>query len=173
MSMETWDRRKTVWLVVSLGITAVAATWWAGLARQPKVADVDQIRGLLAQGERALEQRQVSAAMHVVSRDYRDESGNRYPTLRALAGRQMRYLDSIDITLPDRRMRIDIAPDGKHANAYAWVDLRAETRSGEVHNLSSVITFAFVKEPVRYYLLFPSAEWRLVKMEGWQQLISD
>jgi hypothetical protein len=171
--METWDRRKTGWLIVLLGAAVLAALYWASLARRPVGSNVEQLRRLMVQGERAIEERNLSAAMGLVSRAYRDDQGLRYGSLRALAGRQMRQADRIEITLPARLLRVYVDPSGKRATGDARVDLHIATRFDTVHDLSANLSLQFVKEPVRYYWLFPSEEWRLVKMEGWQGLVSE
>jgi hypothetical protein len=172
--MDTWNRRKTVSLVVLVGLSALAATYWAALARQPRATDVEQIRTLLVQGERAIEQRQLPAAMELVSYDYRDDHGMRYSSLRSLAGRLTRRGDRIDLTLPSHGLQIAVHPDGNRATAQTWVEFRAVSRYDSIARDGSVlVTMTFVKEPMRYYGLFPGREWRLVKMEGWQDLVAD
>jgi hypothetical protein len=168
--METWNIRKTGWLVVLLALASVAALYWTSLAQRPQGADAAQIKTLMIRGERLLEERNIAGAMGLVSRDYRDDEGFRYGSLRAVAGRKLHEARSVDVTLPERLLRIEVRPDGREAVAQARVDLRVASDYDTVHDASANLTFRFRKEPVRYYLMFPGEEWRLVKMEGWQAL---
>src|SRR5262249_50282566 len=131
------------------------------------------IRSIFVRGERAIEERKVPEVMALVSRDYRDDEGLRFGSLRLLAARQMRDAQSIEITIPDQLLHIEVEPDGKHAWAQARVDIRVATSFGTTEDLSSTLSFRFVKEPVRYYLMFPGEEWRLIKAEGWHGMAGE
>jgi hypothetical protein len=166
--METWDTRKTGVLVVLLALAAVAALYWSSLAQRPKGTDMEQVRLLMVRGEQALEQRHLSEAMALVSRQYQDNEGLRFDQLRALVGNQLRQAERVDINIPARSLSIEMSRDGQRAIAHAHVDLHAATRFDAVFDQASDVTLEFAKEPVHYYLMFPGEEWRLVKMSGYQ-----
>jgi hypothetical protein len=166
--MESWKIRKTFGLVAMLALTALAALYWSSLAQRPKGGDVEQVRELMVRGEQALEGRSLSAAMAVVSKHYHDESGWRRDSLRRTVGRLLQQTESVAINIPARSMRIEVDAAGRRAMVRAHVDLRAASRYDSDIEQSLDLTLQFVKEPARYYGLFPGEEWRLVQMEGWQ-----
>src|SRR5262249_10286109 len=146
-------------LAVLLALVTIAALYWASLAQRPKGSDLEQLHMVMVQGERALEERHISEAMAFVSNEYHDSQGRRRATLGALVGRQLREAQTLDINVPARMLHIDVVPGGNRATVRAHVDVHAASRFETVFNQGADVTLEFVKEPVRYYLLFPGEEW--------------
>jgi hypothetical protein len=168
--MGTWQITKITRMLALLGLAALAALYVASLAQRPKGSDQQQIRELMVRGERALEQRSRSAAMALVAREYQDTEGWRFGTLRAFLARVLPQTETVAINVPSRFVRIDVERDGRHATVQARADLHATTRFNTVIDQPLNLTLRLVKAPVRYYMVFPGQEWRLVQMEGWQAL---
>src|SRR5262245_44443717 len=99
---STWG-----WAVAALVLVAAAGALFVAVrARMPVGSDPAQIRALLDRGESAVERREIGEVMQLVSRDYRDGNGFTRDTVRFLAGRALRDAQSVEISIPERSLRI-------------------------------------------------------------------
>jgi hypothetical protein len=159
------------WAVVALVLVAASAALFVAVrARLPEGSDPQQIRGLLDRGESAVERREIGEVMRLVSKDYRDGNGFTRDTVRFLAGRTLRDAQSVEISIPERTLKIQVDPDGQQATAACDVSLRLVARAGGTVSRDAHLTFRLRKEPTRIFGVFPSHEWRVIRADGYGAL---
>jgi hypothetical protein len=160
------------WMVLAI-LVAVggAALTLAVRARLPQGDDVAQIRAMLDSGERAVEQRNVSGMMRHVSEEYRDPNGLRREQIRFAAARALRNAQSVDVTISEPSLRIQVAPDGKRATLACDASLALTDLSGAMSPARHFhLTLDLKKEPARVFGVFPTHAWRVVSAGGYGAL---
>jgi hypothetical protein len=149
-------------------VAASVSLTMAVQARMPKGTDVEQIRMLLDRGERAIEARELGPVMALISTQYKDSNGFRRDTARYTIGRAMRDSENIEITIPERSLQIQIAPDGEHATLTCEVTITTTPRStGGTTPYQSRVTLHLAKEPAKILGVFPTETWRVTSAEGY------
>lgn len=147
--------RRTLWVLGLLVLVAAGAGYWLFLRPEP-VSDRVQILRLIADVERAVEQKDVSGLMQHISEDYEDERGYTRRMVRrlVLAGaRDPRTVDlSVDVADPEIK--------GDRATFVAEVDyaLDGSAAVGETQHLTVV-----------GHLRKEGRDWKVVSADGWQE----
>jgi hypothetical protein len=159
------------WAVAALILVAAAGALFAAVrARMPVGSDPEQIRALLDRGESAVERREIGEAMRLVSADYRDGNGFTRDALRIMVGRALRDAQSVDVSIPERSVKIQVDPDEQHATLTCDVSVRLAERAAGTVARDAHLTFRLRKEPTRIFGVFPSREWRVTRADGYGAL---
>ena len=137
-------------------------------ARRPQGTDDEQIRRILYEGERAAERRNASGVSRFLSPDY-DDGVFTAARARAAIGDYLRRQQNVDLNIPSEMIHVQVGPDGQTAIAAFRVQFARQTGGGTFYN-DVDMTLHLRKEPVTYYGVFPGAEWRVVRAEGWHGL---
>jgi hypothetical protein len=160
-------------IIVIAGCVALllgGVAWLRAMAYAPAGTDEQQIVAQIQRAERAAELLSSSGLMRVVSGDYKDENGITRPVLGHQARARFQEATNMDVTVPLRQLRIQVDPDRRKATSSGPVELRITDRQGQTHPYSLNPTVDWRKEPTRRYLLFPVEEWRVVRVQGMNEL---
>ena len=149
-------------LVVLVGVLAVLA-WRA----QPRGTPYEQITGQILLAKSAVERRDASTALHVLSGDYKDDNGFTTPAIAQLVRSWLRDHKNVEVIINSVSPR-EIPADAKSATLTTNVTVRYD--GGQ---WSGTITTEWQKEPVRRYLFFPGEEWRVRRASGYAGLGTD
>jgi hypothetical protein len=131
-------------------------------AQRPQGDDDRQIRMMLYEAERAAERQSISGVTHYISEDYSDGLGMNAPRLKYAIRDWMRQRDAVEVNIPSESIHVQVSEDGKTAAVQFQLQLGSSAAGGAM-----AIGLKLVKEPVRYYWLFPGEEWRVVGAEGY------
>lgn len=160
------------WMAVGAVVLALLVggglLWRAVEARRPRGTDAEQIRALLLQGELAAERGDAPGVGRLLSERYNDGYFN-YARARAAIGDYLRRHRRLEITIPGESISFSPGPDGRTGS----VSLRLRLRSAEEPAAAGPevqLTLEVVKEPVRYFGLFPGEEWRILSAGGYEGL---
>jgi hypothetical protein len=135
-------------------------------AQRPPGSDQDQIRALIATGARAAMRRDSDAIGRLVSPEYHDASGMRADPLRRQIRSFLADVREISVNIPQNSLVVAVDADRRHATAQFYLQFRTSGARGEM-NFGNTLRLQLAKEPVRYYLVFPGAEWRVVSADGY------
>jgi hypothetical protein len=150
-------------LLLGSGTLAVRT---AVLAKHPKGDDAAQIRRLVLQGEEAARRKDATAIGRLISEDYQDGLGMRAPQIRLQVREAFRSSQSIQVSVPPEQVEVEIDQNG--ATGTVWLNVNVASQSAESRSFNNMsLTLRVAKEPVRYYWLFPGAEWRVTSAEGY------
>lgn len=157
------------WVAAALVVlVAGAALVLAVRARLPQGSDVEQIRGVIDAGEEAVEQRDVSGMMRLISPEYRDRNGMRRDQIRFYAARTLRDADTVHVTISEPSLRIEVAPDGQSATVACDVALSmTDALNSAFPTRHFHLTLDLRKEPARIFGAFPTHAWRVVSADGY------
>jgi ketosteroid isomerase-like protein len=155
------DRRKHAG-IAALILGVLAAGLYFALRGGPPLSDEQQIRAVLAEGEKAVEAKDMSALMGLVSKDFKMGELNR-DRLRFAVGQGFRDYSSIYVTLSD----VSIRTQGDSATVTATVGLDAQGKErGDRASNTLPMTFQLKKEPGHRFLILPAENWRVVGGSG-------
>ena len=153
--------RRSVWIVL---VIVVALGGLIGYQRisAPLLSDEQQIRTLLAEGEKAVERRSIKAALDSVSKDYSDPTGFNRDGLRLQVIEAFRTADGYDVSVQTEG--IQVAGDTAEVQTEVAV---VSLQKGDRHEVfSGPVTIRLAREPGRRYLVFPTKTWKVVGMSG-------
>lgn len=155
--------------VIALLLLAAAgvAVGLAVRARLPRGSNVEQIRALLIEGERAVESRDVAAAMRLLSDDYRDGNGLRKEQVRFYAARLLRESETVAVNVSERSIEVRVDPDARHAVAACDVSLALTGRGGDHLMRHFRLKLTLRREPARVFGVFPTHAWRVLRADGY------
>jgi hypothetical protein len=162
--------RRAILIGGCLALLLGSVGWLRAMAYAPAGTDEEQILAQIQRAERAAELLSASGLMRVVSGEYKDENGITRPVLGHQARARLRESTSLDVTVPLRQLRIQVAPDRRTATSRGPVELRITDRQGQTRPHSLTPAVEWRKEPTRRYLLFPVEEWRVVRVQGMTEL---
>ena len=163
------QRLKRSHIVALVGVLLLGGVVWllrAVEAQRPHGSDEVQIRNLIALGARAAMKRDAETIRRLISDQYRDRLGLRAEQVRFQATRVLNENRQVTVYIPSERIEITVEPDHKHARARFDVQLQALGSQGASTSFAGPIELDLVKEPVRYFWVFPGAEWRVVSVQG-------
>lgn len=147
---------RTVLVVVALTsiVLIVTAVYFLGLRPAP-VDDRTQVLRLVADAERAVEQKRPSDLMALISNDYSDDQGNDRRSVQRLVIAGTRQQGNIDLSV----QVTDIDVQGDTATFTAEVDYSfgGPVRPDGATHLT-----------VRGWLQREGRRWKVIKAEGWQ-----
>ena len=134
-------------------------------AQRPRGTDTEQLMQMLFDGERAAERRSTQGVTRFLARDYRDSLGNNKDRMRLLVRDAILRFQGMDVIVEEPRIDLD------EGSASGTVAFQVRVVAGpETGGSPSQIVLRVVKEPVRYYWLFPGAEWRIQSADGYMSL---
>ncbi|MGD9498087.1 MAG: hypothetical protein AB7Y46_17430 [Armatimonadota bacterium] len=148
-------RRAARWLI-PLGVPAAAfAAYWY-LTRPEPGTPRQQILRLIAEVERAIEQRRVSDVMKFVSEDYQDSRGYTRRDVQRLVVAGLRSRNVLDLSVQVTQISVR----GDQASFMAEVDycVGQPVSAGRAAHLT-----------VQGHLRREGRHWRIVRGEGWQE----
>lgn len=147
-------------VIMVIGLLALSALYAAARnSAQPDGPDKGQIRAALVDAVNALNQGRVSAAMSVVSPDYKDSTGFSRDRLWLLARRASDNRADWSASLA----RVNSQVDGDTAGVD--VTLRITTgRHNQVHDYPISLTMR--REDTRVWLVLPTRQWHIVTSTG-------
>lgn len=152
--------RKSLWIIFSMIFVLAIATLYLKLSSEPHLSNEEQIQALLAEGETAIESRNVRQAMSLVSADYKDSIGFTYPTLRIEVMQAFRSADAFDVILGHPKIHIS----GNSAVVNLDVSVAA-IRAGERQNVfSSPVSLKLRLERQTRYFFFHTPKWRIISI---------
>ena len=129
----------------------------------PPRSDTEQIQAILTEGERAVEEKDLSAIMRHVSKEYKDDLGLNRDRLRLLIGQTFREHGPLYVTLNS----VSIQPQGETASVSAAVTVEAQDKETQQTSSNTFpMTFQLKKEPGYRFLVFPTSYWRVVSAGG-------
>ena len=135
-------------------------------ARRPHGSDTEQIRALVGEGARAATRRDSDTLSRLISNDYQDAFGFRADMVRRQASAIIGRAHHVDLYIDGHAINTSLEPDGHHGSVTFPVNFQAS--GGEMpYAFQGTLTLRLVKEPVRYFLVFPGEEWRVVAVEGY------
>jgi ketosteroid isomerase-like protein len=153
-------QRKRIGIAVALAV--LAAGLYFVVRSGPPLSDTQQIQAVLTEGERAVEEKDMSALMGLVSREFKMGELNR-DRLRLLVGQGFREYPSIYVNLSD----VSIQPRGDTASVSATVSIDAQGKeAGERAGNTLPMTFRLKREPGHRFLVIPTQTWRVVSATG-------
>ena len=162
--MKIWQLGVTIAAVV-----LVALLWLlrAVDAQRPIGSDTDQIRSLIAVCDKAAMRRDAATIGRYISKDYKDGFGLRADQARAEIGRILGSAREVRANIPLNSELSTVGPDRRQADAS--FELHLQTVGGQSGGLTyqGTLRLRLRKEPVRYFLLFPGEEWRILAAEGY------
>jgi hypothetical protein len=138
--------------------------------QRPRGTDAQQITALVASGARAAQARDPDALRRLVSNEYRDENGFRADAVRLQIGRVLGQAQQVRAYVPANSIVVQLEPDGQHATASFQIQFEANTRNGDLR-FDGPINLRLAREPVRYFLVFPGHEWRIVSAGGYDSTL--
>lgn len=146
-------------LCLVLFIFAMAG-WWS-TAKLESVPDELRIRQLIADGQQAIMDRNLRAAMECVSSEYRDPNGLTHATLRAYATHALKSASGYEVFLdtPD----IEFTGTGK-AVARTRVEVVAYTGGLKSPPIGFDATIELAREDARRWWVFPVSQWRITSL---------
>ncbi|MBW3623106.1 MAG: hypothetical protein KY468_06810 [Armatimonadetes bacterium] len=152
--------RKGILLLLIAGL-AVAGLYFL-LRGGPPRTDTEQIQAILLEGERAVEEKDLSAIMGMVSKEFNMEQINR-DRLRLMLAQTFREHGPIYVTLND----VVIQPQGDTATVSmnATVEAQGKTNSETVSNTVPV-TLQLRREEGYRFLVIPTEVWRVTGASG-------
>ena len=154
--------------VMLAGAILIAFLWLlhAVDVQRPKGSDENQIRALIAACDKAAARRGAGTINHFLSNEYKDSFGFRADQARVEIARVLGSARQVRIYIPLNSEAVIVEPDGRHA--VARFDLQLQTMGGQGGGLTynGTLQLRLQKEPVRYFILFPGAEWRIAGTEG-------
>jgi hypothetical protein len=150
------------WQAAVLLILLAAGAFLLTEARRQQPDDQTRILALLAEGEKAVEAKDLRATMSLVSRDYQDDTGNSRNDLRVYALGYYREVDQIGLAIRDPQ--IEVKEERARVDATAVMDVRTK---GTLTSLRTSIPVILIlaREPARRLLIFPDYRWRVIKVE--------
>lgn len=172
---HTVDADDIPWRGIGAGLAALALVGgglWINAAvdaQRPRGTDTEQIRHLLQTAEQAAERGDSAALGRLVSDDYRDEVGFSDTSVRYQIRDYLRTHRFAEVTIPSRALQISVGPDGKTATATFPVMLQIQRRD-EAGSVQLTLSLTLHKDPVHYFYVFPGAEWRITRTEGYMPL---
>ncbi|MCD6359808.1 MAG: hypothetical protein J7M38_03020 [Armatimonadetes bacterium] len=143
--------------VAALAALAAGLALWYFVLRPPALSDRRQIVELVANLERAVEQRRTSTVMRCISADYEDGYGLTRPVLQRLIVEAARDPEPIDVVI--QLSDIAIEPDGSRASAHIEADyaLGEPVGMGESTHISVDVVFRRER-----------GGWKIIRADGWQ-----
>lgn len=162
MSTGIGQSRNRKWIFfVLLGLAAVGLFFL--IRGGPPRSDQEQIQAVLTEGERAVEEKDLSAIMQYVSKDYKDDLGLNRDRMRLLIAQTFREHGPIYVALNN----VSIQPQGETATVSATVTIEAQGKeSNETSSNTYPMTLQFRKEPGYRFLVIPTEYWRVVSAGG-------
>ncbi|MFN3648739.1 MAG: hypothetical protein ACK47B_04085 [Armatimonadota bacterium] len=160
-------------VAVGLALVLVAgggfALWRSVEAQRPKGSDAEQIRAMLAEGERATERLDAAGLGRFISDDYRDNLGLSDTSVKYQIRRYFREHDAIEVEIPEQSIEVNVSPnsDTGSVSFLARVGVATDAKTA-TYDLP--MTLQVKKEPVHYYWLFPGEEWKVTSAEGYGAL---
>lgn len=128
----------------------------------PPRSDEEQIRDLLTEGERAVEAKDLSGVMRLVSKDFKMSELNR-DRLRLLIIQAFRDTSTLYVTLNN----VSVQPQGDTATVSATVTVEAQGKEATAPSTNTYpVTFQLRKEPGQRLLVLPAQHWRVVEASG-------
>ena len=148
-------RRAIVWVVAVVVVVGGAAVWYF-LLRPPAPSDREQIITMVADLERAVEQKKVSDVMRYVAPDYQDPQGYDHRAVQRLVIAALRDPTPVDVVVQIGDMDIQ----GNQATLHVDADYSfgQPVGMGESQHVSVEAT-----------LHRERGGWKVVSAQGWQQ----
>lgn len=146
---------RTVLVIVALTsiVLIVTAVYFLGLRPAP-VDDRTQVLRLVADAERAVEQKRPSDLMALISNDYADDQGNDRRAVQRLVIAGTRQQGDLDLSV----QVTDITVEGDRATFTAQVE----------YAVGGPLTGEGTRLTVRGWLQREGRRWKVIKAEGWQ-----
>jgi hypothetical protein len=161
--MKLWHFGVAAALILLAGIVWLVR---AVDAQRPRGSDADQIRALVSRGLKAAERRDATTLGQLVSNDYKDSFGFRAETVRRQASAIIGRARQVTISVPGDQEVIQVEPGGRQGSVIFPIGFQAAGGDAP-YSFQGTLTLRLAKEPVRYYLVFPGEEWRVVAVEGY------
>jgi hypothetical protein len=161
--MKLWHIAAGVGLLLVIGIVWLLR---AVDAQRPHGSDTDQIKALVAEGNRAAIRRDAGTLGRLVSNNYKDSFGMPAETIRRQAAAVIGRARRVDLAIDASREAVTVDPDGRHGSVTFPVNFQA-TGGDAPYSFQGTLTLRLAKEPVRYFLVFPGEEWRVIAVDGY------
>lgn len=144
--------RKVIWIAIIPIALAYLVVAYATLDRH---SDLEQINALIRKGIKAVQNRDVTAAVSCISPNYRDNAGYNYDRLRFVLGKAMSGEPDYILTTS----RPVVRAQGDQAEVTLHVVVK--------HPIGAVIydrdiTLELAKEKTYHMLIMPTRQWRVV-----------
>ncbi len=165
-------RRTAVW---ALGVLVLLLAGGQGLkaaidAQRPKGTDIQQLMRMLVDGQAASERGSASGITHFIAEDYRDGFGMNAPRLRYSIVDFFRRQRVKEMLIPSSGVQIRIDPGGESGTVQFPVRMSLVGPGGD-SSQEFTLRLRMQKEPVRYFGVFPGAEWRVTSADGYSPLL--
>lgn len=147
--------RKPLVIYALTGLALIATAVYLLAPRPAPVDDRTQVLRLIADAERAIEQKRPSDLMALISNDYSDDRGNDHRSVQRLVIAGARQRGNIDLSV----QVTDITVKGDTAIFTAEVDYSYGGPVG-ADDTSHLTVHGWLRREGR--------RWRVVKAEGWQ-----
>lgn len=153
--------KKSSWILLAIVVILGVPLAYQRISA-PRPSNEEQIAALLADGERAIERRDVQGALACVSGQYKDPAGFNRDGLRLQLIEAFRQSDGYDVSLQTAGIRI----------AGDTADVQTVATIVSLHGNNRHVTFdgpvgiRLQHEPAKRYLVFPTKTWRIVGISG-------
>lgn len=128
------------------------------IAFPPLPSDHDQILQQLNYSVQAFENRNIGAALRILSDHYIDDNGFTCDAVHILLTKQMHGATAVNIDV--RSTHIDITGDS--AISTSFVSASVDTSSGTWSRASQEVILTWKREHVNHFLVVPAKEWRII-----------
>lgn len=151
------------WLLVIVCILGIFCAYLV-TAKSMQESDLAQIQTLLSDAKSAIERKNIRQAMSYVSRNYHDQYGMNYDTLKLQAVQALRTQYKYQIVLEDTS--IETAKERATVRTRVTVLLSSETNGGLEPIFKKHVTLYLQKEKARRFLILPIMTWRVNSISG-------
>ena len=154
--------RRSSWVVGGLIILLAAALFYARTAARPNLTDEEQIHTLLANGQSAIERKDLRDALSCVSRSYSDSAGLKFDALRLQGARAFQEEGRFDISLENTSVKV--RDDKAEVETEVALDLTSVGNRSEV--FAGHISLLLRKEESKRWGLIPARAWKVTRING-------
>ena len=163
--MEMMNRNVQIGALVVLALALGFGWMWVKAnGRRPQGTDEQQIANLVASAGEAARNRESRGVLRHISRKYRDDNNITYPIV---ARQTMQLLNQTeDLRVEAGPVNVRVEPGGQTATADFHLKLTGRNAPIPIP-MDTTMHLALKKEPVRYYLFFGGAEWKVTSASGY------
>jgi hypothetical protein len=137
------------------------------IATRENGTDTEQIMAVIERGRQGVEKKSTDQAASCVSKSYADDYGMKYDTLRIWAAQAFHSETNYEVIVSTPE--VNVQGDEAQAKTHVIVNVTSE---GGRQAFKEDVTLSMKKEPIRKFLIYPTMEWKVTKIEGLDRMIN-